>query len=168
MLFKRYTKRLTILTYLLWFLCVSLLLAPMSIPVTISLWILSLSFIRGVCYLQSPFHNLLRNKKSGYTLHQFKNCSITCITCLPSPSASVAVNIDYHIVSNPSSPSVTCIVFFFSSVYFVSLIHNINIATSTSCWCHTEVTLTVDKPKKLCSNTSNMVWCRIIFVRQAF
>ncbi len=70
---------------------------------------LSLSFIRGVCYLQSPFHDLLQNKISGYTFNQSKNDSIVRITHLPTPFASVAVNKDCYIVSNPSSesPSIT-------------------------------------------------------------
>ncbi len=111
--FKRYTKRPTILTYLLCFLqCVSLLLAPTSIQFTISLWILSLSLslLHPRCvYLQFPFHDLLQNKISGYTLNQSKNDSIVRITHLPTPFASVAVNKDCYIVSNPSSesPSIT-------------------------------------------------------------
>ncbi len=58
MLFKPYTERLTLCLLQ----CVFLLLAPVSVPYTISLWMLSLLLIRGVCYLQSPFHDLLRNK----------------------------------------------------------------------------------------------------------
>ncbi len=111
-LFKHYIERHTLYTYLLCLpQCVSLLLTPVSVPSAISLWILSLLIIRGVCYLQSPFHDLLRNKKQGYISHLSNNCSIALATHLPLPFASVSVNKDTCVFSNRLSefPSVSII-----------------------------------------------------------
>ncbi len=110
MLSKRYIEKPTICTYLLCLLqCYLLLLAPTSVPVIISLWTVSIIIIRGVCYLPSPSHDLLRNKKQGYKLHHPQNYSITQDTHLPLPSAPVAVNKLSCLPANPlsESPSVT-------------------------------------------------------------
>ncbi len=110
MLSKRYIEIPTFCTYLLCLLqCILLLLAPTSVPIIISLWTVSLLGIRGMCYLPSPSHDLLRNKKQGCNLYRSKNYSIAQDTHLPLPSASVVVNKETCLLSNPlsESPSVT-------------------------------------------------------------
>ncbi len=114
MLSKRYIEKPTFCTYLLCLLqcylqCYLLLLAPTSVPVIISLWTVSIIIIRGVCYLPTPSHDLLRNKKQGYKLHHTKNDSIIQDTHLHLQSAPVAVNKLTCLPANPlsESPSVT-------------------------------------------------------------
>ncbi len=72
-----------------------------SVAYTISMWILSLLIIRVVCYLQSPFHDLLWNKVIYYINTITFPLPVT-LTCHYHPPQLLSINI---IVSYPLSES---------------------------------------------------------------